>query len=150
MACKAAHEFMLPGQGGRWSTGCQQPACLPYRLQGASKEMDEAKVEARQAAMQNMRLKDDTARAQQNSQDLLVENARSAMLLDAQDVFTRLMVLPMFAVVTMLRQSGHVAQLSAPHPCVCLWLLSTNHGAQRGNHPAASASAAATCAPLKP
>ena len=53
------------------------PACLACRLQGASREMDEAKVEARQTAMQNMRLKDDTARAQQNSQDLLVENARS-------------------------------------------------------------------------
>ena len=106
--------------------------------------MDDAKLEARQTAMQNMRLKDDTARAQQNSQDLLVENARSAWSL-----FT-----------DCLHQASDFAKVHRRDAAVSVRACSTavcpttprlhvagvhKRTAERASHCAASAAAAMTC-----
>ena len=131
----------LSRAGGDQQT-CQQPACLACRLQGASREMDEAKVEARQTAMQNMRLKDDTARATQNSQDLLVENARSVWLLDTEYLSTRLICQSTTrgqCCVSQVTQHGCLPHAPA---CPC----GHNRTEQRASHSAAPASAATACA----
>ena len=101
--------------------------------------MDAAKVEARQTAMQNMRLKDDTARAMQNSQDLLVENARSVWLLDTEYLTTRLIC------QSTMRGQCCVSQVTQhPPACIC----GHNRTAQRASRCAASA-ATACAAPMR-